>query len=85
MIKTVADIPAQELKGFLDELDRHDENIEAVNEAKAEIFGVMKGKGYPMKAVRAYRAELKADPAKRDELDAQVEMLRNAHQRAKGF
>jgi len=67
-------IAAEELKQFVERVDRLEEEKKAISDDIKEVFGEMKSRGYDVKVVRQVLKIRKTDRAERQEMEAILEL-----------
>lgn len=80
MVEDVADsgVAAEELKQFVERIERLEEEKKAISDDIKEVFAELKGRGFDTKAVRQILRIRKQDHAERMELEAILELYMNA-------
>lgn len=71
-------VAVEELRQFLERIERLDEEIAGINGDKKDVWTEAKGRGFDTKAMRVILAKRRKDPSERQELDAIVELYENA-------
>jgi len=71
-------VAAEELKQFVERVERLEEEKKAISDDIKEVFGEMKGRGYDVKVVRQVIRIRKTDRAERQEMEAILELYLNA-------
>lgn len=74
----MSDIAADQLRAFVERIERLETEIKDLNADKSEIYKEAKANGWDVKALRALIAERRADPASVAELDAILDLYRSA-------
>lgn len=79
-VKDVAEtgVAAEELKQFVERIERLEEEKKAISDDIKEVFGEMKGRGYDVKVVRQVIKIRKTDRAERQEQEALLAVYLNA-------
>ncbi|MBS7696033.1 MULTISPECIES: DUF2312 domain-containing protein [unclassified Chelatococcus] len=80
MVTDVADsgVAAEELKQFIERIERLEEEKAAIAGDIKEVYGELKGRGFDAKAVRKLVALRKKPPEERAEEDAILELYMQA-------
>lgn len=71
-------VTGQELRQFIERVERLEEEKKATAEQIKEVFAEMKGRGFDVKAVRAILRERRQDPDSVAEQEAIIDMYRSA-------
>jgi len=71
-------VAADELKQFVERVERLEEEKKAISDDIKEVYGEMKSRGYDVKVVRQVVAIRKTDRAERQEMEAILELYMNA-------
>lgn len=74
----MANVAAEQLRSIVDRIENIDQERANLGEDRKEIFAEAKSLGYDLPALRALIKERKQDAAKRDELEAMVDVYRRA-------
>ena len=74
----MSNLAAQELQSFVRRIESVEDEINALNSDKSEIYKEAKGRGYTNKTIRKVVAARRMDAAERDEQDAEFELYWNA-------
>jgi len=69
---------AQQLRSFVERVERIEEEISALNADKSEIYKEARGNGFDVKALRKVVAQRKLDPSEREERDALFDLYWSA-------
>ena len=79
-MKDIADtgVAAEELKQFVERVERLEEEKKAIADDIKEVYAEMKGRGYDTKVVRKVVAIRKQDHAERQEQEAILDRYLNA-------
>ena len=79
-MKDIADtgVAAEELKQFVERVERLEEEKKAIADDIKEVYADMKGRGYDTKVVRKVVAIRKQDHAERQEQEAILDLYLNA-------
>jgi len=79
-MKDIADtgVAAEELKQFVERVERLEEEKKAIADDIKEVYAEMKGRGYDTKVVRKVVAIRKQDRAERQEQEAILDLYLNA-------
>jgi len=79
-MKDIADtgVAAEELKQFVERVERLEEEKKAIADDIKEVYAEMKGRGYDTKVVRKVVAIRKQDHAERQEQEAILDLYLNA-------
>jgi uncharacterized protein (UPF0335 family) len=75
---TVAGVAGQQLRAFIERVERLEEDKQAIADDIKEVFGEMKAVGFDTKAVRTIIRLRKKDQAERDEEEAILDLYKNA-------
>jgi uncharacterized protein (UPF0335 family) len=80
MTKDIADsgVAAEELKQFVERIERLEEEKKAISDDIKDVFAEMKGRGFDVKAVRAILKIRKQDRSERQEQEAILELYMSA-------
>lgn len=80
MTKDIADsgVAAEELKQFVERVERLEEEKKAIADDIKDVFAEMKGRGFDTKAVRQILRIRKQDRSERQEQEAILELYMNA-------
>lgn len=80
MVEDIADsgVAAEELKQFIERIERLEEEKKALGDDIKEVFGELKGRGFDVKAIREILRVRKQDQSERMELEAITELYMNA-------
>lgn len=71
-------VTGQELKQFIERVERLEEEKKEVAEQIKEVFAEMKGRGFDVKAIRTILRERKQDPNDIAEQEAVIDMYKAA-------
>ena len=71
-------VAGEELKQFIERIERLEEEKKAISDDIKEVFGEMKGRGYDVKVVRQVLRIRKTDRAERQEQEAILDLYLNA-------
>ena len=71
-------VAANELKQFIERVERLEEEKKAIADDIKEVFGEMKGRGYDVKAIRQIIRIRKQDQNERQEMEAILELYMTA-------
>jgi uncharacterized protein (UPF0335 family) len=71
-------VTGQELKQFIERVERLEEEKKEVSEQIKEVFAEMKGRGFDVKAIRTILRERKQDPNDIAEQEAVIDMYKAA-------
>lgn len=71
-------IAADQLKAFVERIERLEAEIADLNSDKSEIYKEAKATGFDVKVLRALIAERRKEPEKLAEFDAVLELYREA-------
>ena len=71
-------VAAEELKAFVERIERLEEEKKAIAEDIKDVFAELKGRGFDVKAVREILAIRKQDHSERQEQDAILELYMSA-------
>lgn len=74
----MANVAAEQLRSIVDRIERLDQERANLAEDIKEIYAEAKSGGFDLPALRALIKERKQDAAKRDELEAMVDVYRRA-------
>ncbi len=72
------EVAANELKQFIERVERLEEEKKAIADDIKEVFGEMKGRGYDVKAIRQIIRIRKQDQNERQEMEAILELYMTA-------
>lgn len=80
MTKDIADsgVAAEELKQFVERVERLEEEKKAIADDIKDVFAEMKGRGFDVKAVRQILKIRKQDHSERQEMEAILELYMSA-------
>lgn len=80
MTKDIADsgVAAEELKQFVERVERLEEEKKAIADDIKDVFAEMKGRGFDVKAVRQILKVRKQDHSERQEMEAILELYMSA-------
>lgn len=67
-------VAAEELKQLIERVERYQEEIDALNADKSEVFAEAKGRGFDVKAIKAIIKMRRQDHAERQEYEAIIEL-----------
>jgi uncharacterized protein (UPF0335 family) len=67
-----------QLRAFIERIERLDEEIASLNADKSDLFKEAKGAGYDVKVMRAVLKLRRTDKAERDEFDAVLDLYLSA-------
>ena len=73
-----ANVTGEELRQFIERVERLEEEKKDISEQIKEVFAEMKGRGFDVKAVRAILKERKQDPDDIAEQEALIDLYRSA-------
>ena len=71
-------VAAEELKQFVERIERLEEEKKAISDDIKDVFGEMKGRGFDTKVVRQVLRIRKQDHAERQEMEAVLELYLSA-------
>ncbi|MCL2385525.1 MAG: DUF2312 domain-containing protein [Alphaproteobacteria bacterium] len=71
-------VAAQELKQFVERVERLEEEKKAISDDIRDVYGEMKGRGFDVRAVRQIIKIRKEDHAERKEREAILELYMSA-------
>ena len=71
-------VAAQELKQFIERVERLEEERKAISDDIRDVYGEMKGRGFDVRAVRQIVKIRKEDHAERKEMEAILELYMSA-------
>ena len=71
-------VAAEQLRSFLERVERLSEEIKALNDDKRDVFAEAKGQGFHVPALKEILKRRSADPDARSELDSIVSLYMNA-------
>jgi uncharacterized protein (UPF0335 family) len=77
-----AGIPGDRICSFIERVERIDEETEALNEGKKEVFAEAKGEGFDVKVLREILRLRKQDKEDRDEQDSLLDLYLRAMESA---
>lgn len=77
-VKSAEGVAADELKAFIERIERVREEIAASKGDEKEIFAELKGRGFDAKAVRVILRQRAQDHAERQEQEAILELYQQA-------
>lgn len=72
--ETTMTAAAQQLRAFVERIERVEEEIKELNADKSDIYKELRGVGFDVKAIRKVIAKRKLEPAERQEQDAIFDM-----------
>lgn len=75
---TESGVGAEELKQFVERIERLDEEIAGINGDKKDVYAEAKGRGYDVKAIRQILRIRRQDAAERQEQEAILELYMQA-------
>ena len=75
---TANTVAADQLRAFIERVERLEEDKKAIAEDIKEVYGEMKATGFDTKAVRKIVAMRKKDQAERQEEEAIIDLYKNA-------
>jgi|GEM_PF-2507130 len=78
MSKIGHNLPHGQLRAFFERLERVQEEIDALNGDKSEIYAEAKGNGFDTKIMRIVANRRKQDTAELQETDVMIELYENA-------
>ena len=78
-----ADIAGDQLRTIVERIERVDEEIKELNEAKRELYAEAKGNGYDVKVLREVIRIRKKDKQERDEQETLLDLYLHAIETAK--
>jgi uncharacterized protein (UPF0335 family) len=81
MTNTV-EIAGDRICSFIERVERIDEEIQALNEGKKEVFSEAKGEGFDLKVLREILRLRKQDKKDRDEQDSLLDLYLRAMESA---
>lgn len=73
-----ANLAGQQLRSFIERLERLDEEKRALSEDMKEVFAQAKSTGFDVKAIRQILKERRQDAAERRDFEAVVDTYRHA-------
>ncbi len=76
--KPIHSVTGQELKQFIERVERLGEEKKELSEQIKEVFAEMKGRGFDVKAIRTILRERKQDPNDISEHEAVIDMYKAA-------
>ncbi len=71
-------VAADQLRSIVERIENLEASIKALNKDKSEVYGEAKANGYDVPALKKLVAERRMAPEDRAELDAILELYRNA-------
>lgn len=71
-------VAAEELKQFVERVERLDEELKALNDDKAEVYAEMKSRGFDVKVVKHVIKIRRQDHAERMEFNAILDLYMSA-------
>ena len=71
-------VAAEELKQFIERIERLDEELDGINGDKKDVFAELKGRGFDTKAVKSILRIRRMDHAQRQEEEAILELYMQA-------
>jgi uncharacterized protein (UPF0335 family) len=71
-------VAAEELKQFIERIERLEEEKKAISDDIKDVFGEMKGRGFDTKVVRQVLRIRKQDHAERQEMEAILDLYMSA-------
>lgn len=71
-------VAGDQLRAFIERVERLDEEIKALNEDKKEIFAEAKGNGFDTKVMKIILRERRQDPSELLEIEALLELYKAA-------
>lgn len=77
------DIAGDQLRTIVERIERVDEEIKELNEAKRELYAEAKGNGYDVKVLREVIRIRKKDKQERDEQETLLDLYLHAIETAK--
>jgi uncharacterized protein (UPF0335 family) len=75
---TNSGVAGEELKQFVERIERLDEEIKALNGDKSDVFKELKGRGFDAKAIRKIVAIRRIDHSERMEQEAIIDLYKQA-------
>jgi len=80
MVEDVAEtgVAAEELKQFIERIERLEEEKKALSEDIREVFAELKGRGFDSKAIRKLVAMRRQDKSEREEQESILELYMQA-------
>ena len=75
-------IPGDRICSFIERVERIDEEIQALNEGKKEVFSEAKGEGFDLKVLREILRLRKQDKEDRDNQDSLLDLYLRAMESA---
>ena len=80
MTKDIAEsgVAAEELKQFIERIERLEEEKKAISDDIKDVFAEMKGRGFDVKVVRQIVRIRKQDHSERQEMEAILELYMSA-------
>ncbi|HUG63543.1 MAG TPA: GapR family DNA-binding domain-containing protein [Methylomirabilota bacterium] len=73
-----AGVAADELKQFIERIERLEEEKKAIADDVRDVYGEAKGRGYDVKAIRAIVRLRAKEPHEREEEEAILELYKSA-------
>jgi len=77
-------IPGNRICSFVERIERIDEEIKALNEAKKEVFSEAKGEGFDVKVLKEILRLRKQEKDERDEQESLLDLYLRAMESAGG-
>jgi uncharacterized protein (UPF0335 family) len=77
-----AGIPGDRIRSFIERVERIDEEIQALNDGKKEVFAEAKGEGFEVKVLKEILCLRKQDKDERDEQDSLLDLYLRAMESA---
>ncbi len=71
-------VAAEELKQFIERVERLDEELKALNDDKSDVYAEMKGRGFDVKVVKRIIQLRRMDHSERMEFDAILDLYMSA-------
>ena len=71
-------VAADELKQFVERIERLEEEKKAIDDDKRDVYAEAKGRGFDVKAIKAIVRLRAKDPAEREEEEAILELYKSA-------
>lgn len=78
-------VAQDQLRAFVERVERMDEELKAINDDKKEIYAEAKANGFDVKALKAVIAARRKDEADRLEFEALIDLYRGALGMASGY
>ena len=75
---TTDTVAGDQLRAFIERIERLDEELKAINEDKREVFAEAKGNGFDTKAMKIILQRRRQDQNERTELEALVELYESS-------